>query len=133
MQELFFGGYCDDQQTSSTIRRVWETEGYLCDPHTAVALEVYGQYLAETGDSDTPTVIASTASPFKFPESVLAALGKTVPEDGFEAMEALQSVSGVKLPEQLKALREKPIRFQETIAPEQADEFIRASAGKGEC
>lgn len=132
IQELFFGGFCEDRCTARTIRQVWEKEEYLCDPHTAVALEVYRQYIQETGDSDTPVVIASTASPYKFPESVLASLGEAVPEDGFAAMEALQSFSGMKLPEQLKALREKPVRFRKTIAPEQADAFIQTSAGIGE-
>lgn len=131
MQGAFFGGCCEDRETARTIRQVWETEGYLCDPHTAVAVEVYRQYVQETGDSDTPTVIASTASPYKFPESVLSALGKAAPKDGFEAMEILEKRSGVKLPEQLKALREKTVRFRETIAPEQADSFIQGSIGMG--
>ena len=63
VQALFFGGYCDDQNTAATIRQLWEEEGYLCDTHTAVAVNVYRQYLQEENVQPVPTVIASTATP----------------------------------------------------------------------
>ena len=64
VKELFFGGFCDDNETAAVIRELLEEENYLCDPHTAVAVNVYRQYLQETGDT-APTIIASTASPYK--------------------------------------------------------------------
>ena len=67
LAELFAAGCCDDTDTERTIRRIYEKYGYLCDTHTAVALNVYAAYKTKTGDS-TPTVIASTANPYKFPK-----------------------------------------------------------------
>ena len=83
VQALFFGGYCDDQNTAATIRQLWEEEGYLCDTHTAVAVNVYRQYLQEENVQPVPTVIASTANPYKFSASVLEALGKPAVEEDF--------------------------------------------------
>ena len=67
MDELFYGGYCDEQGTKAAIKEMFETENYLIDPHTAVAVNVYQQYLQETGDLETPAIIASTASPISLP------------------------------------------------------------------
>lgn len=76
IQDVFYAGYCDDEETKKTIREMYETENYLCDPHTAVAVNVYHQYVKETQDINTPAIIASTANPYKFADSVLNALGK---------------------------------------------------------
>ena len=76
----FDAGYCDDAQAAETIHALWEQEHYLCDPHTAVAVRVYEEYRARTGDT-TPTIIASTASPFKFCRAVIEALGGTLEQD----------------------------------------------------
>lgn len=70
----FDAGCCDDSHAADTINKLWKDENYLCDTHTAVAVRVYEDYRARTGD-ETPTVIASTASPFKFCRSVIEALG----------------------------------------------------------
>ena len=61
---LFEGGYATEEETAAAIRRLYETDGYVIDPHTAVAVHVYDAYRSKTGDT-TPAVIASTASPFK--------------------------------------------------------------------
>lgn len=74
--QQFSAGFCDDETTRSEIGKMWDEHRYLIDPHTAVAFHVLEQYRAETGDA-TPTVVASTASPFKFCDSVLTALGET--------------------------------------------------------
>ena len=71
----FVSGYADEEQTAEEIRTVYENDGYVIDPHTAVASSVYRRYRAGTGDI-TPAVIDSTASPFKFEGSVMSALGK---------------------------------------------------------
>ncbi len=73
---LFAGGFCDDAKTKSAILREFERSGYVCDPHTAVAVQVYGDYAAK-GTDDVPALIASTASPYKFAASVLSALSET--------------------------------------------------------
>ena len=129
VKNSFFGGACEDDAAAQVIRDLWEREHYLCDPHTAVGVEVYRQYVKETGDSATPTVIASTASPYKFTKSVLESLGTPIPADEFEAMEVLQNFSGTEAPRQLWDLREKPVRFRETVSQAQAEHFIRATVG----
>ncbi len=80
---------------SSAIRL--KKDGYLCDTHTAVAVGVYEQYLKETGDN-TPAVIASTASPYKFPDSVLDAFDCEKPADPFAEAELLAKLSNTKDP-----------------------------------
>ena len=65
LKKEFSAGYCDDRQTKDMIARMWTERNYLIDPHTAVAFHVLEEYREETGD-DTPTVVVSTASPFKF-------------------------------------------------------------------
>lgn len=123
VQELFYGGSCTEEETSRTISELLDREKYLCDPHTAVGVQVYREYVRETGDT-TPMVIASTASPYKFTKSVLSATNQEVPEDEFLAMERLEQYSGTKAQNQLWSLREKEIRFREIIPKEQAEGFV---------
>lgn len=109
-QQDFDAGCADDAQTASTIRRLFEQEKYLCDTHTAVAVKVYEDYRARTGDQ-TPTIIASTASPFKFCQSVIEALGGVIKTDGVELLEQLTALTGVPAPAPLAALVGKQPRF----------------------
>ena len=67
----FYGNYTSDEETSEVIKNLYEKTGYVIDTHTAVAAGVYAKYKADTNDTDTKTVIASTASPFKFTRSVM--------------------------------------------------------------
>ena len=104
---LFDAGWCDDAGTAAAIADTYEKYGYLCDTHTAVGMKVYGDYRARTGDI-TPTVIASTANPYKFSASVLAALGRDAAElDEFDKVEALQALTGCPVPPPLAGLRGK--------------------------
>ena len=107
LQEEFSGGCCDDRQAADTIRQTFERYSYLCDPHTAVAVKVWEDYRKETGDG-TKTVILSTASPYKFADTVLAALGQPVPEDDFDRLEALEKLSGLPAPAALTGLKDAP-------------------------
>ncbi len=127
----FYGGSCDDTGAFRAIRETLEREGYLCDTHTAVAVDVYRQYVKETGDSVTPTVIASTASPYKFTKSVLLALGAEVPEDEFQAVSKLERLSHTSASAQLRALKDKPIRFRETVEKARTADFVRKMTGIG--
>ena len=77
LTEKFFGGCCDEVSTRKTIKDIYEQSAYLSDTHTAVAINVYGQYVEKTGDK-TPVILASTASPYKFSKSVLSSL---IPEE----------------------------------------------------
>ncbi|HJC21117.1 MAG TPA: threonine synthase [Candidatus Butyricicoccus avicola] len=110
----FDAGCCDDAQTAETIRRIFETQGYLLDTHTAVAVKVYADYRARTGDS-APVIIASTASPFKFCGPVAAALGKTVDTTSVSQLDALASLTGQPIPAPLAALAGKTPRFDRVV------------------
>ena len=110
LQQDFVGGSADDAQVATTIRSVFEQSGYLCDTHTAVAVTVYDDYRTKTGD-ETPTVIASTASPFKFAPSILEALGADLADTPSDQLADLQAVTGWKTPQPLASLRDKEIRF----------------------
>lgn len=112
----FAAGCADDEQTSQTIGELFRKTGYLCDTHTAVAVKVYQDYTKETGDQ-TPTVIVSTASPFKFASSVLPAIGIHPQGDDFALLEELSAASGLPAPKALAELREKTERFTDVVEP----------------
>lgn len=114
MDDLFFGGYCDDQGTKASIKEMFDTENYLIDTHTAVAVNVYQQYLRKTGDTATPTIIASTASPYKFAASVLEALtGEKSEASEFDKVAELSALTGTPVPAAIAELQQKPLRFAE--------------------
>ena len=115
IQETFACGWSSEEEVAAEIRTRWERDGYLCDTHTAVAFHVAGQHKRE----GMPMVVLSTASPFKFPRSVLAALGHAAPENDFEAMQALEQATGRTAPASLAGLRQKPERFDAVIDPSQ--------------
>ncbi|MGN0735156.1 MAG: threonine synthase [Anaerovoracaceae bacterium] len=118
----FFGGFSTEKDTLDTIGKMWSEKGYLMDTHTAVAYKVYQDYLKETGDASTPTVIASTASAYKFAESVASACGIGPCKDGFEYVSALASATGVKVPYGLKDLDKKPVLHKGVVdVPQMAD------------
>ncbi len=114
MDELFAAGYCTDAETKAVIARVFAEHGYLMDTHTAVAYGVLEKYRAETGDG-TPTVVVSTASPYKFCAAVLEALGRTPEGTGPELIGQLEDASGVPAPGPLKALAGRTARFTESF------------------
>ena len=125
LTEQFYGGFCDDAETKATIAELYQKYGYTCDTHTAVAVKVYEDYRKETGDT-TKTLIASTASPFKFSASVLDALGKK-PADGtdeYDMVELLHEVSSMEIPQSLAALKTKPRRFDGSIDKSEMQHFV---------
>lgn len=115
IQQSFSCGWASEAEVCQEIRARYEQDGYLCDTHTAVAFHVAAQKKRE----NVPMVVLSTASPFKFPRSVLEALGHTAPENDFEAMSALEAATGRTAPASLAALRTKAERFHAVIRPEQ--------------
>ena len=130
VQGLFYGGFCEDGATFATIRQLWEQEGYLCDTHTAVAVEVYRVYLAQSQEKVVPAVIASTANPYKFSASVLRALGaEQLSSDDFQNLAALETLTGIASPAQLRALQEKPERFTQVISRENAAAYVLEALG----
>ena len=124
IRESFAAGCCNDDETKATIAEIFKDKNYLCDTHTAVAVKVYYDYKEKTGD-ETPTVIASTASPFKFSKAVLEAVeGSTDGLDEFEMVERLAQVTGESCPEQLANLRDKTVRFSGCCSKDSMDSVV---------
>jgi len=123
VREEFWAGCCDDTRAAETIAKVWKEQKYLCDTHTACGWAVAEDYVAQTGD-DRPMVVLSTASPYKFPASVLAALEDAGDMDEFAQMERLQAVTGVPIPENLSGLQHKPERHTGVIEKNQMLNFV---------
>mgnify|MGYP002305447215 FL=1 len=113
MQEMFTAGCCDDAETMATIKKCASEYDYVIDTHTAVAKSVYDKYVAQTGDT-TKTIIASTASPFKFNQSVLIALedhNAVVGKDEFTLLKELSEKSNMQIPKSLYELKDKSVVF----------------------
>ena len=127
----FSCGCCDDAAAAETIGRLWAEENYLCDPHTAVAWNVAEQF-GKTCSGGAPVVVLSTASPYKFPAAVLSALGQKAGEDEFAVMEELPARTGVPVPKNLAALREKPVRHKDVIGREDMLAYVLEKAGEAE-
>ncbi len=126
IRELFWAGCADDDETKATIGACKKDFDYTIDTHTAVAKAVQDKYVSETGDT-TKTVIASTASPFKFNQSVLAALGGNqaiVGKNEFELLEELSKRSDMKIPNSLAALKEKARRFDLVCEKDQMQNVV---------
>jgi len=110
----FYGGFADDRETVDTIGDLYRQYGYVADTHTAVGYRVYEQYRNEQQDS-TPTLIASTASPFKFGRSVAGGLG--LPTDGksdFELIDQLADHCGIEVPGPIRGIAGRPIKHPGT-------------------
>ncbi|MDO4518544.1 MAG: threonine synthase [Bacillota bacterium] len=112
--EKFWGGCATVEETNATIGEMYKGENYLIDTHTAVGYKVYKDYVKETGD-ETPTLIASTASAYKFAESVAKSIGLEDKEDGFKYVEAVADKTGVRIPRGLKDLDKREIRHTGVI------------------
>ena len=105
----FYGNYAKEEETASTIKTVYETAGYVMDTHTAVAATVYEKYKADSKDA-TKTVIASTASPYKFTRSVMNAIDAKYDSMGdFELVDELEKISNVKVPKAIEEIRTAPV------------------------
>ena len=119
IQAEFAAGYCNDAQAEAVIGRVYREQGYLMDPHTAC-----GWAAAETPRGDAPTVVLSTASPYKFSTAVLTAIGADVSGNEYDRMDRLQALTGIPIPKNLSALREKPELHTGVISKDKMLEFV---------
>ena len=112
-----FSGYSlSEEETVGTIRETYAKESCLIDPHTAVGLGCVKKYRAETGDN-TPVILASTASPFKFAPAVADAIGMEQPDDIFALLDRLAEETGTSVPAPLASTKELPVRFEAVIDP----------------
>ncbi len=107
LNSVFAAGYVDENATAETIKSMWKNEHYCIDTHTSVGCAVYENYKKSSGDG-TFTVMLSTASPYKFPHSVLSAIFGTAPADEFDCADKLKSM-GVKEPVQIAELKGKKV------------------------
>ncbi|MCD8108025.1 MAG: threonine synthase [Oscillospiraceae bacterium] len=124
LSEIFYAGYCTDEETKAEIKNVFDKYSYTMDTHTAVASKVYNDYVKATGDT-RKTVIVSTASPYKFSASVLDALGSDADgSDEFEMVKLLEEKCGVPAPESLASIKDKTVRFTKTVAPDKMSEAV---------
>ena len=119
IQAEFAAGYCDDTRAEDYIGKVYRDHGYLMDPHTAC-----GWAVAERQKGENPMVVLSTASPYKFSTAVLTAIGGDTSGSEYDRMERLRALTGVPIPANLAALREKPERHTGVIPKEKILEFV---------
>ncbi len=122
-EDIFFAGFCDEEECLDTINNVFEEDGYLLDTHTAVAFKVCQEFVDYT-DNKNSTVVLSTASPYKFAQSVLYALEGKKTADAFKASIKLESLSAFEIPEQIKELKTKPVIFNNTIDRQDVEKSV---------
>lgn len=123
LADQFWGGFCGEAGTSAAIAKYYKENGYLIDTHTAVAASVMEQYRKATGDK-TVTVFVSTASPYKFCDHVLRAIGETPAGDGVELLDQLHETTGTAIPRRLAALKGKARRFDLTCEKPGMDSVV---------
>ena len=127
LHELFWAGCCDDEAAKAAIGKIWKEEHYLCDTHTAVAWDVAQQYKKEN-PAHNAVVVLSTASPYKFPAAVLEGIGEQAKGDEFDVMEQLYDVTGVPVPKNLAALRERAVRHRDVIERDEMLDYVLGKA-----
>ena len=114
LSQQFVGYCCDDIQTQKVIAEMNKTHQYVIDPHTAVGYDALEQYRRETGDTTT-TIVVSTASPFKFCDSVLGALNVSEQKEGLFILDQLSELTGLPVPTPLATLKNKEVRFSQVV------------------
>ena len=125
----FYGNYANEEETAQTIRQVYEETGYVLDTHTAVGKAVYEKYKKETQDN-TKTVIASTASPFKFTRSVMTAIDKKYEDmEDFQLVNELSELAKIPVPQAIEEIRTAEIRHNTTAQVSQMAETVMEILG----
>lgn len=125
----FYGNYADEAETAAEISRLYNSCGYVIDTHTAVASAVYQKYVDQTGDS-AKTVIASTASPFKFTRSVMNAIDKKYDAMGdFELVDELSKLANVKVPNAIEEIRTAPVLHDRQCDIDEMKSVVRRFLG----
>ena len=124
------GEYADEEETATAIRTMYTNADYVLDTHTAVAYAAYNKYIKESGDT-TPTVIVSTASPYKFAKDVCTAIDEKYKDcDPFELMKELEKISGVKIPAPVVDIEKREILHNNLCEREKIKDFVRAQLNK---
>lgn len=125
----FVGGWASEEECAAEIKRVYEKTGYVMDTHTAVASAVYHAYKEKTGDN-AKTIIASTASPYKFGTSVMGAIDdKYKGMDDFDLIDELEKVSGTKVPKAVEEIRSAPVLHDTVCKTEDMQKTVEQILG----
>ncbi|MCR4587669.1 MAG: threonine synthase [Lachnospiraceae bacterium] len=125
----FYGNYASEAETSATIKRIYDACGYVIDTHTAVAAAVYDKYRKETGDTHK-TVIASTASPFKFARSVMCAIDPSLEKMAdFDLIDRLSETANVAVPAAIEEIRTAPVRHNTVCDTADMEKTVRSILG----
>lgn len=126
----FCGYYATESETAAEIAGVYEDTGYVMDTHTAVAACAYEKYVAETKDT-AKTVIASTASPYKFTRSVMDAIDKKQygSMTDFELIDELSAISKTEIPNTIKEIRTAPVRHKTVCEVNEMKQTVREFLG----
>ncbi len=120
----FYGNFASEAETAAEIKRLYDKTGYIIDTHTAVASAVYGKYRSETKD-DAVTVIASTASPYKFTRSVMQAIGRDdAAKSDMDLTDDLHEISGVAIPPAIEEIKSAPVRHKTTCAVDEMEKAV---------
>ena len=123
----FYGNYTSEEETAAVIKALYEDTGYIIDTHTAVAAGVYGKYKADTQDTDTKTIIVSTASPFKFTRSVMNAIdSKYDTWEDFELVDELSRLGNVAVPNAIDEIRNAPVLHKTVCEAEDMEKVVKA-------
>ena len=126
----FYGNYTDEKETADVIKQLYDKTGYIIDTHTAVAAGVYGKYKADTKDVDTKTVIASTASPFKFTRSVMKAIDSKYDLMGdFELVDELSKLGNVEVPQAIEEIRTAEVLHDTVCEVEEMPAVVKKFLG----
>ena len=121
----FYGNYASEEETAAAIKKIYEDCGYIIDTHTAVAASVFHKYQTETKDQ-TKTIIASTASPFKFTRSVMTAINPEYDSmDDFELADELSKIGHVKIPRAIEEIRNAPVLHDVVCEVEEMPEVVK--------
>ena len=121
----FYGNYATEEETAKVIKDTYEKTGYVMDTHTAVAASTYKKYVAETND-DAITVIASTASPFKFARSVMDAINPEYDKlDDFELIDELSKIANVKIPNAIEEIRNAEVRHNNLVEVDGMEAIVK--------
>lgn len=127
----FYGNYTSEAETAEIIRAMYENTGYILDTHTAVASGVYEKYRRDTGDRETKTVIASTASPFKFTRSVMTAIdGRYDAMGDFELVDELARIGNIRVPKAIEEIRNAPVLHDKVCEVCDMPDVVRQFLGK---
>ena len=127
----FYGNYTSEAETQAVIKNIYEDTGYVIDTHTAVAAGVYKKYKEVSGDTETKTVIASTASPFKFTRSVMNAIdAKYDSWEDFELVDELSKIGNVAVPNAIEEIRNAPVLHNTVCEVDEMEKVVKEFLSK---